>query len=141
MKILFTASCLAALALASGGAASKSAPQKQVLRGNECLDPDYARNWINLDDRTLLVDTGRYRYRIQVSGSCTALSYTNTMVFRGDPVTGLVCGGVGDAIITRDYPCQISSMELIDKQVYKQLVDQYNADRKQRRAARKSGAP
>lgn len=140
MKTVFAASCLA-LALASVVSASEPAANKPVLRGNQCLDPAYTRSWLDLDDDTLIVDTGRYRYRIEVSRSCTALSYTQALTFRGDPITGRVCGGVGDAVITRDYPCNVLSIELLDKQEYKALVDQYTLDRKQRRTARKSGTP
>lgn len=114
---------------------------RHVLRGAQCLDPGMARSWIDIDDDTLLVDAGRYKYRIQVSGACSALDWSPVLLFRGDPVTGRVCGSLGDAILTRDYPCTIVDMQLLDKDQYKALVRDYEDARKARRAARRSAQP
>ena len=105
----------------------------QSLRGVQCLDPAMARSWIDLDSNTLLVDAGRYKYRMEVSAACTAVDWSHTLVFRGDPVTGRVCGTLGDAIVTRDYPCTIRSLELLDKEQYKALVKEYEERRKGKR--------
>ena len=61
------------------------------------------------------------------------MDWSHTLVFRGDPVTGRVCGTLGDAIVTRDYPCTIRSLELLDKEQYKALVKEYEERRKGKR--------
>ena len=137
MKIAAFASVLA---LAFATSASAASPGSPLLRGSQCLDPDFARGWIELDDRTVLVDAGRNKYRIEVGGACTSLSFSSLLVFRGDPVSGRVCGGLGDAILTRDYPCKIERMQLISKDQYKQAMDDRAAERKRRKAERKSKA-
>ena len=127
------------LALGLAASASVAAPETPYLRGSQCLDPNFARNWIELDDRTILVDAGN-RYRIEVAPACSSLSFSPLLVFRGDPISGRVCGSLGDAIITRDYPCKIERMQLISKAEYKQAVDDRAAERKRRKEMRKSKA-
>lgn len=100
------------------------------LRGAECLDPTQARGWTEIDDRLLLVDAGRRKYRIEVIPSCTALGYTGTIGFRGDPVSGQVCGGLNDAVLTRDYPCHIQRIELLSKEQYQQALKEHSEARK-----------
>lgn len=114
---------------------------RHVLQGAQCLDPAMARSWIDIDDDTLLVDAGRYKYRIQVSGACSALDWSPVLLFRGDPITGRVCGSLGDAILTRDYPCTIVDMQLLDKEQHQALVREYEDARKARRAKRGSATP
>jgi len=136
IRMLAAAAALAACASCTSatprGVASVEAPAprvsangRQMLRGSECLDPAMARSWIDVGRDTLLVDAGRHKYRIEVSGACTALTWSPVLVFRGDPVGGRVCGNLGDAILTRDYPCTIVDMQLLDAAQYKALVRQY----------------
>ena len=125
MKIPAFASVLALGLATSASAGSADTP---ILRGSQCLDPNFARGWVELDDRTILVDAGRNRYRIEVGGACTSLSFSSLLVFRGDPVSG------------RDYPCKIERMQLISKAEYKQAIDDRAAERKRRKAERKSKA-
>ncbi|HMB55754.1 MAG TPA: DUF6491 family protein, partial [Arenimonas sp.] len=103
------------------------------LRGQECLNPVMARSFVFVDDQHVLVDAGQRKYRIEVSRSCTALSYTNQLAFRGDPATNQVCGSIGDAIITRDYPCKINRIELLSSAEHKQAVQDAEAERKSNR--------
>lgn len=140
MKILFAASCLA-MALASGSSASEPAADRTLLRGSDCLAPGDVRNWTDIDDRTLLVDGGRLQYLVKVSGSCSAISYSPTLLFRGSPVSHRVCGGVGDVVITSDYRCNIQSMEVLDRKQYNELLDQHELNRKHKRTASKSATP
>lgn len=126
------------LALGAVTPTSASAPEAPFLRGSQCLDPDFARTWVELDDRTILVDAGRHHYRIEVAPACTSLGFTNLLVFRGDPISGRVCGHLGDAILTRDYPCKIERMQLISKAQYKQAIGDRALERKQRKIERRS---
>jgi hypothetical protein len=117
-SLLCCLSLLSALATAPAMAADTPA-STPILRGAQCLDPDQARGWSKDDDRHILVDAGRNKYRIEVSPACTAIDYSPILRLRGDPVSGRVCGGLGDAILTRDFPCKIERMELLSKEQYK----------------------
>ena len=136
--VLFLCLCLS-LGMAAAAEAGNGV-RPPLLRGMQCLDPDQARGWINEDDRHILVDAGRHKYRIEVASACTALGYSQIISFRGDPVLGRVCGGLSDAVITRDYPCRIEQVDLLSKEAYKQALTDREALRKARKAARKSKA-
>lgn len=115
-------------------------PPRTLLRGSECLDPQRARGWTQLDDGDLLVDAGRQKYRVTLISACTAAGYTNAIQFRGDPVSGRVCGSIHDQVITRDYPCRIERMELLDKAQYELALKEDREIRKAKRAAKKAKA-
>jgi hypothetical protein len=108
-----------------------------ILRGSQCLDPEMARGWVDLNDHLLLVDSGRFKYLVELAGRCPSLQWTHTLVFRGDPVRGRICGGIGDVVYTRDYPCRVQGLALLDKAQYDALQD---ARRRARQAARASGS-
>jgi hypothetical protein len=122
----------ASLALCLAALPALAAAPAGVLRGTDCLDPDLARSWIDIDSRTLLVDAGRRKYRIEVAPACTALGYSPVLGFKGDSISGRICGVLGDAIITRDYSCRIERMELLDKEQYKQALESRKSSRKQK---------
>jgi hypothetical protein len=133
------------LMLASACAATAAAspvddrPKPPILRGGECLDPDFARGWTAIDDHRLLVDTGRHRYRLEVSRSCWNLRWTSFIGFRGDPMSNRVCGTPFDAVLTSDrIPCRIERLELLSREEYKQALLDYQAERRARRAERKA---
>jgi len=141
---------LAAVLLLASGAGCASAPApagpvaretapRRLLRGSECLDPAMARSWIDLGRDSLLVDAGRHKYRVTVSGACSAVDWSPVLVFRGDPVSGRVCGSLGDAILTRDYPCTILDMQLLDAEQYKALLKDHEAGRHRKAAVAPPG--
>lgn len=103
----------------------------------ECLDPERARGWTQLDNGDLMVDAGRYKYRVQVAPACTALSYSNFLGFRGDPINGRVCGNIRDAVLTRDYPCKIENVQRLSKEEYDAVL---KADKEARKARKTSKA-
>ena len=111
---------------------SKSRPRPPLLHGSECLDPDYARGWVYLDDTNLLVDTGRHRYHIELNTQCRDMAWAPVIAFRGDTTTGYVCGNALDAVITRERPCTIRGMSLVTKEEYKALEQQYRDHRRDR---------
>jgi hypothetical protein len=129
-----------ALAAAVAGAPAQAGERVHapVLRGAQCLDPDRALRWINEDRTHVLVDSGRYKYRISVAPACTALQYSQLLRLRGDPVSGRVCGGLGDAVVTRDYSCRIEAVELLSKEQYQQAVGDRHDYRKLGRSKRRS---
>ena len=110
------------------------------LRGSDCLDPNMARSWIELDNRTILVDAGRHKYRMEISGACSALGFSPYLGFKGDPISGRVCGILSDSIVTRDYTCRIERMELLDKEQYKQALESRKSSRR-RKPVSHSGTP
>jgi hypothetical protein len=108
-----------------------------MLRGAACLDPSYARNFVDLDRRTLLVDAGRNHYLIEVSPACWNLGTASVVGFRGDPVSNRVCGAALDAVLVRgSAPCRIERMRLIGRDEYRQALRDREAWRKQRQAER-----
>ncbi len=117
----------------SAGAMSAAAP---ILRGQECLDPRFARGWVYIDDHHILVDAGRYRYRIEFSSSCRDLAYAPVIGFRGDPIGGRVCGSAFDSVLTRDIPCRIERMDLLSREEYKAIEGKRARDRAERRRVR-----
>lgn len=111
-----------------------------ALAGGRCLDPVQARGWTVLDDKHILIDGGRYQYSVEFSYACRDLDFNNALGFRGDPVTGRVCGTLGDEVVTRDFHCRIQQMEIISKEDYRQQVKDHAAqvatEREARRIAR-----
>jgi hypothetical protein len=138
-------SCFALLLVAACAATAAASPREErprppPLRGGQCLDPDFVRSFTTLDDRNLLVDTGRYRYRIEVSASCWHLHSSAWIDFRGDPVSNRVCGSVFDAVVPRSgVPCRIERMQLLSREEYQQALQQYDAERRARREERRAG--
>jgi hypothetical protein len=140
LRPCFVLLLLAACATASGASPGEERPRPPPLRGGQCLDPDFVRSFTALDDRELLVDTGRYRYRIQVSSSCWHLHSSAWIDFRGDPVSNRVCGTVFDAVVPRSgVPCRIERMELLSREQYQQALRDHQAERRARREERRSG--
>ena len=143
---LFAAALLAILAvppMASSAAQDGAAAEPRTLRGNLCLDPSFARSFTTIDDRSLVVDAGRYMYLIEVPTSCWALSYTNEISFRGDPISRRVCGGGFDAVISRhEPPCRIERMSILDEEQYQAALqhrDDFLRERKEALKARRAG--
>lgn len=138
MKIPALAACIGLLAAGSSLASERmDAPRPTYLRGSQCLDPTFARGWVYLDDRHILVDAGRNRYSIEFSNYCQDIAYTPVIAFRGESISGRVCGGPFDSVITRDIPCRIQSMQLITREEYKAIESEHARARAERRAARR----
>ena len=91
LALLTVAAACSGCASSAPTVAAANADDRGLLRGSDCLDPAMARSWEDLDDRTLLVDAGRHKYRIELSASCTAIYRSPMLVFRGDPISGRVC--------------------------------------------------
>lgn len=83
-----------------------------------CLDSSRVRNWIVVNDETLLLDAGRKKYRVNLQHSCFNLGSSPTLQFKGDPISGRVCGTSLDAIRVQGEQCRISKIEEIDKQTF-----------------------
>jgi hypothetical protein len=101
---------LFSLCLAAPAAAQSAKPV--------CVDGNRVRNWIVVNDETLLLDDGRKKYRVNLQQPCFNLGTSPTLQFKGDPISGRVCGSSLDAIRVQGEQCRISKIEEIDNQAF-----------------------
>lgn len=142
-SLALTSLALTSLALLMPSAAStherdNASPiaKYQPLHGSQCLDPTRARGWTHLDDSHILIDAGRDKYWVEFYATCPGLGFTTNILFRGDPISGRVCGSFTDSVLTREQPCRIERMKLLSKQEYRRALNDYDANRKAKKAAR-----
>ena len=95
-----------------------------------CVDTSRVRNWIVVNDETLLLDVGRKKYRVNLQQSCFNLSISPTLQFKGDPISGRICGSSLDAIRVRGEQCRISKIEEIDRQTFNDAQNKKNVSLK-----------
>lgn len=100
------------------GSISLAMPAFAGTESHVCLDSSRVRNWIVVNDETLLLDAGSNKYRVSLQQSCFNLSTSPTLQFKGDQITGRICGSSLDAIRIPGEQCRISKIEKIDKQTY-----------------------
>ena len=146
---LFASALLAVLAIPSATSVAAPAvepgPEPRHLRGKECLDPVFARSFTTIDDRSVVVDAGRYRYLIEVPPACWAIEHTNSILLRGDPISRRVCGGGFDAVLSsrrNEPPCPIERMTILDDEQYEAALDRrekWIQERQEARKARRAG--
>jgi hypothetical protein len=87
-----------------------------------CLEPSRARSFAVLDDDVLLVDAGAEHYRLQLEPACIGIDFEVALRFRGDPVTGRICGYARDAVLTERGDCGIDRVEWISREEYDRLA-------------------
>lgn len=92
--------------------------QAETRSQKTCLDSSRVRNWIVVNDETLLLDAGPKKYRVTLRNTCFNLGISPTLQFKGD-LSGRICGSSLDAIRVQREQCRISSIEEIDKQTFK----------------------
>ena len=95
-----------------------------------CVDTSRVRNWIVVNDETLLLDVGRKKYRVNLQQSCFNLNISPTLQFKGDPISGRICGSSLDAIRVRGEQCRISKIEEIDVQTFNDAQNKKNVSLK-----------
>lgn len=115
-----------------------AAPAKK-LEGNQCLNPSQVRSTVTLSDREVLVDGGRYRYRIVTEANCSDLEDTIDVRFRGGAMSTRICGGgdVREAVISKKDVCRIGRIEMIEKDAYDAAADAHAAQLKAERGGKK----
>lgn len=113
-----------------GSSISLAMPASAETRSVVCLDSSRVRNWIVLNDETLLLDAGSNKYRVSLQQSCINLDTSPTLQFKGDPITGRICGSSLDAIRIQGELCRISKIEKIDKQTYNDAQNRKKASLK-----------
>lgn len=87
-----------------------------------CLYPQDVRTWHNTNDGALFVDAGRRKYRVDLWSDCRE-NLGVTLAFKGDSITGRVCGNAGDRVITGSVSstreeCRIRDVRIIDDETY-----------------------
>ena len=97
--------------------AVSTAPVQAQTEKRTCFDSQRVRNWIVIDDETLLIDAGRKKYRMHLRDSCSSMGTSTSLRFKGDPISRRVCGSL-DAINVEGEHCRISSIEEIDKKAF-----------------------
>ena len=108
------------LAGCSGTGDSRPASPASAVGMGACLDPDRARGWEEVDDG-LVVDAGRDRFLVRLAPGCLGLATSPTLVFRGGPVDGRICGYPGDEVVLGGERCRVLSVERIDAATYDRL--------------------
>ena len=122
---LLPAAAIAACATPSAGGPAQRIP----LRGADCLDPSSARSWHEVSSTEVRVDAGRRKYRLTLTGQCSLLGHGPELGFEGDPISGRVCGNLGDAILLgRGERCPIERIELIDAATWNETGDRPKAN-------------
>jgi len=111
------------------------APLAAQSEKQECLDSNRVRNWIVVNDETLLLDAGRKKYRVDLQQSCFNLSSSPTLQFKGDPITGRICGSTLDAIRVQGEQCRISKIREIDKQTFNEAQNKKKLSLKMKKSA------
>ncbi len=120
MRLLTAA--LPVLVLIGPAVAGEPATPRMALTGADCLDPSAVRSWHYVDGSELLVDAGRRKYRITLAESCTELGGAASIGFRGDSVSGRVCGNFGERVITKRMACRIDRVQLLDDATYREAT-------------------
>lgn len=87
-----------------------------------CLYPQDVRTWHNTNDGALFVDAGRRKYRVDLWSECRD-NLGVSLAFKGDSITGRVCGNAGDKVITGSVSstreeCRIRAVRIIDDETY-----------------------
>lgn len=124
---------LPALMLASSVHAANASPagqSKQPLRPViTCPDITRISEWHVIDDRTLTLRTGPYRYVMTTQHACQKLGRHGASI-RFTPSSGnlavsmpRMCGDIGELVSSRGQPsCAIESVKMISKQRFDDLT-------------------
>ncbi|MGN6482119.1 DUF6491 family protein [Luteibacter sp.] len=121
-----TAACLLIVSVAAQAAGA--APQERhELPVNDCMRTDRISNYTVVDARTVTVANGPNFFKITTDVDCPRMDLGGGVRFRAaDNIQAVqpfaICGSITEKIVRRDDPpCQIQSVEKIDKATYQQL--------------------
>jgi len=128
VQTLLTASLLGSCALLT---ACAPAPARNELPYADCLRTSEINRWGVVDGSTFVAANGPNYYRIKTTVDCPRADLGGGIRFRlsnsDRAVTGpdmRMCGGLNEQIVRRDDPpCQILSIEKIDKNAFDRLLD------------------
>jgi hypothetical protein len=117
-----------ALGLVAGLAACAApGPGAQVRRPlvhgtPDCFDPAFARGYREIEDDVLLVDAGARHYLVEVEPTCWNIDSAVALGFKGDPVTGRVCGRFGDSVSMSNQSCRVMRVESLTREQVEMLT-------------------
>lgn len=125
--------CLAACALAvvtfalgacaAGAGGNRQAASPRIATGHAgCFDPQMARGFAPVGDDVLLVDMGANHYRVQLDATCFGADFAPAMHFKGDPISGRVCGRFGDSVSWTHHECRIQRVDWITPEEHEALL-------------------
>ncbi|HEY4091188.1 MAG TPA: DUF6491 family protein [Luteibacter sp.] len=121
-----TAACLLLVSVAAS-AAGDPPQDRHELQFNDCMRTDRISNYVVADDRTVAVANGPNFFKISTDVACPRMGLGGGVRFKSSPGNqalgaGRICGSINEQIVRRDDPpCQIVSVEQIDKATYQQL--------------------
>ncbi|GAA0903040.1 hypothetical protein KR767_00380 [Luteibacter anthropi] len=113
-----------------GAAQAADAPAplpRKELPVADCLRTDQISNWAMVDNRTVIVANGPNFYRVTTNVDCPRMDLGGGIRFRGaESIKAVapmrICGSINEQIVRRDDPpCQIQTVEKIDKATYQSL--------------------
>lgn len=120
--------CLLLFSVASQATgAPQAAAARQELPVNECMRTDRISNYAVIDDRTVTVANGPNFYKVTTNVDCPRMDLGGGVHFHtAENVKAVaamrICGSITEQIVRRDDPpCQIESVQKIDKATYEQL--------------------
>jgi hypothetical protein len=121
-----------ALGACAGGRATGSHPQEASARAASghagCFDPRMARGFAPVGDDVLLVDMGANHYRVQLDATCFGADFAPAMHFKGDPISGRVCGRFGESVSWTHHECQIQRVDWITPEEHEALLHPAKAE-------------
>jgi hypothetical protein len=127
-----TAACLLLVSVAAS-AAGDPPPARHELPVNECMRTDRISNYSVVDDRTVIVANGPDFFKVTTDVDCPRMGLGGGVRFKSSAnikavQSFAICGSINEQIVRRDDPpCQIQSVEKIDKATYKQLEKKHGA--------------
>ncbi|HEY4292146.1 DUF6491 family protein [Luteibacter sp.] len=108
--------------------AQDTSPQaRNELPVNDCMRTDRISNWAMVDNRTVVVANGPNFFKVTTTVDCPRMDLGGGIRFRAaENIKAVapmrICGSINEQIVRRDDPpCQIGSVEKIDKATYKSL--------------------
>ncbi|KFL37458.1 DUF6491 family protein [Arenimonas donghaensis] len=127
--VLVLPGLLALLVSAACSPGPGSAPRHgAITHPSQCLDPDLARGWTDIDNVTLLVDAGVRKYRVRLAEPCFALGTSPELRFIGDSISNRVCGHLGEYVVSDGQRCRIDRVERLDDDAYARALAGDEAD-------------
>lgn len=123
---------LAVALVVAGTAQAQHAPgahpqARKELPFADCMRTDRINEWNVIDGKTLTVRNGPNYFLVRTSIDCPRVDLGGGVHFRASEsdkaVGGMrICGGINEQIVRRDDPpCQIQSVEKIDKARFDEL--------------------
>jgi len=127
VRYLLAASLLVTVGVRAEGSGAPPQARKE-LPFADCLRTDRINEWNVIDDRTITVRNGPNHFLVKTTVACPRVDLGGGVHFRAsesDKAVGSmrICGGINEQIVRRDDPpCQIQSVQTIDKAEFDKLA-------------------